>query len=406
MKYDFDEVIPRSGTRSFKWDFRKQDGKVVQWDGTDPMHGKAQTLPMWVADMDFRCPKPIVDAVTERARQGIYGYTYPDKSLYESITKWFRRRHNWEISDDWIRIVPAGTVPGIHTMVQAFTQPGDKVLIQQPVYYPFSAAIENNGAEIVNNPLIYDNGRYRMDYDDLALKASDPNVKLAILCSPHNPVGRVWTREELKRFADICLDNDVLMIADEIHCDLTFKDVHFTPLATISDEIAERTIVCHAPSKTFNLAGLQTSNLVIPGDAAREKFDEALDVNGLFGLNPLSAVALEAAFNHGEPWLAQMMDYVEGNYNFMVSFFEEHLPQLPIIQPEATYLIWFDCRSLKLDNLALEELMFERAGVYLDEGCIFGPEGDGFERINIACPRSILEDAMVRMKDSIAQLGV
>ena len=405
MNYNFDEVIPRNETRSFKWDFRKDSGKVIHWDGADPGHGADQTLPMWVADMDFPSPQPVVDALAERVRHGVYGYTYADTPLYDSVVDWMQRRHNWDISADWVRIVPAGIVPGLHMLVQTYINPGEKVLIQPPVYYPFSFAIENNGGEIVNNPLIYEDGKYRMDYEDLERKTADPDVKLAILCSPHNPVGRVWTPEELARFAEICLRNNVLIIADEVHCDLTYEGVTFVPLCTLGAGIAEKTIVCNAPSKTFNLAGLQTSNLIFPGEALRARFDDTLKVVGLFGLNPLSALALETAYNEGEEWLNQLMTYIQGNYNYMAAYFAEHLPQLPIIKPEATYLVWFDCRSLGLDKDALEDLMFNKAKIYFDEGYIFGEEGEGFERINIACPRSIVVDAMERIKRAIDGLN-
>ncbi len=405
MIYNFDEVIPRNHTRSYKWDFRKDGGKVVHWDGTDPINGADQILPMWLADMDFPSPQPVEDALAERVRHGVYGYTYADDALHNSVVNWMQKRHNWDISADWVRVVPAGIVPGLHMLVQTYVKPGEKVLIQPPVYYPFSFAIANNGGEVVNNPLIYERGSYYMDYEDLERKTADPSVKMAILCSPHNPVGRVWTREELCRFAEICLRNDVLIIADEVHCDLTYNNVTFVPFCTLGQEVSEKTVVCNAPSKTFNLAGLQTSNLIFPGEALRARFDHTLKVLGLFGLNPFSALALETAYNEGDEWLDQLMTYIQSNYGYMDSYFAEHLPQLSTIQPEATYLVWFDCRGLGLGKDALEDLMFNKAKIYFDEGYIFGEEGEGFERINIACPRAILVDAMERIRKAIDTLN-
>ena len=289
-------------------------------------------------------------------------------------------------------------------MVQAFLAPGQKVLVQQPVYYPFFHAIENNGGEIVSNALVFENGRYSMDFDDLAEKTADPAVTIAILCSPHNPVGRVWTAEELTRFGKTCLKNNVLIVSDEIHCDLIYDGCTFTPFAGIDETFAQQSIVCTAPSKTFNLAGLKTSNIIISNPDLRKRFARILAQNGLKNANTFGIVATEAAYNHGEAWLADTMDYIEANYRFMAAYMTEHLPQLKIIPPEGTYLVWVDCRALGLDPAARKTLLMEGARLFLDEGELFGPEGEGFERFNIACPRSILKEALERIKTVVDRL--
>jgi cystathionine beta-lyase len=289
--------------------------------------------------------------------------------------------------------------------VRTFTNPGDKVLVQRPVYYPFFSAIERNGGSIINNPLIYRDNRYTIDFDDLTAKVKDPAVKLAILCSPHNPVGRVWSAEELTRFADICLENGVLIVSDEIHCDLVFRQHNFTPLARINSRFADNCIVCTAPSKTFNLAGLQTSNIIISNRGLRKRFKEALQSNGIFGVNPFGQTALEAAYNEGEEWLEQVLSYLDDNVEYLGSFLSERIPGIKLVQPEATYLVWMDFRSLGLEAGDLRRLMLKKAGIHFDEGGIFGPEGEGFERINVACPRSILKEALTRIENTLKAEG-
>jgi cystathionine beta-lyase len=287
-------------------------------------------------------------------------------------------------------------------MVQTYTQPGDKIIIQRPVYHPFTFAVENNGRKVVSNSLLLKDGRYQMDFDDLAAKAVEPDVKMLILCSPHNPVSRVWSREELTRLGEICLDNDVLVVSDEIHCDLIYKGVTFTSFASISERFAQNSIVCTAPSKTFNIAGLKLSNIIIPNEALRTQFSKTIERTGLMGTNTFGVVATEAAYNFGEPWLTAVMEYVEGNYNFMQDYLAKHLPQLRLLPAEGTYLVWLDCRALELTPEERKKLIFEEAHLYLDEGEIFGPEGAGFERINLACPRALLEEALERLKTVIS----
>jgi len=295
-------------------------------------------------------------------------------------------------------------VPALNMLVRTFISPGDKVLIQPPVYYPFYEAIKNNGGEIVTNPLIYGNGRYQMDFADLEQKAKDSRVKMAILCSPHNPVGRVWTREELVRYGEICIKNNMLVVSDEIHGDLIYKGSVFTPFAKISRDFAQHSISCTAPSKTFNIAGLQTSCIIIPNDDLRPRFERTIHGNGLGLTSVFGTTALQAAYDHGEPWLEQALSYLQANLEYLEAFAAEHIPQIDIVRPEGTYLVWLDCRRLGLDKFELKRLMMEDARVYLDEGFIFGPEGEGFERINIACPRSILAEALDRISNAIAAL--
>lgn len=400
MTYNFDQEIDRKGTNCFKWEFIFDGGTLIFGDHADPKHGSNRLLPMWVADMDFRCPPAVIEALVSRAEHGIFGYSFPCDSYFEAVTGWMARRYGREIERDWISITP-GVVAAINTLVQTFVEPGEKVLVQRPVYHPFFDAIKNNGAVIVSNSLRYVDGYYEMDFDDLAQKAADPAVKMAILCSPHNPVGRVWTPEELTRFGEICIDNDVLVIADEVHCDLIYKGYSFTSFASLSDNFAQNSFVCTAASKTFNLAGLKTSNIITPNRDLRESFEKTLIRNGLFGANAFGIVAVEAAYNHGEEWLEEVMGYIEDNYRFMESFFSEHLPRLKIIRPQGTYLAWADFRSLGLDPESRKALLMEEARVYLNEGELFGPEGEGFERFNIACPRSILEEALERIKGTI-----
>ena len=404
MRYNFDGEISRRGTSAVKWEFIQEGQDLLHWERTDEFFGPNRILPMWVADMDFRSPEPVVTALVARAEHGIYGYTEKSAGYYQSVVGWMKRRHGWRVAPEWICTTP-GVVPALNMLVRTFLSPGEKVLIQRPVYYPFFSAIENNGAEIVSNSLILDNGRYSMGFDDLEVKAQDPKVKMAILCSPHNPVARVWTREELSRFGEICLRNSILVVSDEIHGDLIYKGYAFTPFASISEDIAQNAVICTAPSKTFNLAGLQTSNIIIPNADLRAQFEKTLQSNGLFGIGVLGIVATEAAYNHGEEWLEQLLDYVEGNLRYLDQYVRDNIPQISVIPPEGTYLVWLDCRRLGLGKWDLKRLMLNEARVYLDEGFIFGPEGEGFERINIACPRSILAEALERIRNAIQRLS-
>jgi cysteine-S-conjugate beta-lyase len=402
MKYDFDQEINRKDTQSAKWGVIQDPDNPSRWITTDDYFGDNRMLPLWVADMDFPAPQPVVDAMVRRAQHGIFGYTIRTNSYDAAVVNWMKRRHGWDVASDWILTTP-GVVPAVNLLIRTFTRPGEKVLVQQPVYYPFFTAIENNAAQIVSSSLLLEDGRYRMDFADFEKKAADPATTLFILCSPHNPVGRVWTREELTRLGEICLRHNVLVIADEIHADLVYKGVTFTPFAGISAALAQNAVVCTAPSKTFNLAGLHTSNIIIPNPSLRRRFQKTLNSCGMGKwANPFGVVACETAYREGEEWLEQVLVYIEANLDFLQHYIDAHVPGVRLIRPEGTYLVWLDCRGLGLDNQALKRLMMEKARLFPDEGFIFGPEGDGFERINIACPRAILQEALERIRRAVA----
>lgn len=400
MDFDFDRVIERYGTQSIKWEYAFSGSRLAPSDLAHPRHGERRLLPLWVADMDFPAPPAVIEALTVRAQHGIFGYSMPDTAYYEAVINWMTTRYGRSVEPEWFVLVP-GVVPALNLLVQTFVKPGEKVLVQPPVYYPFFSAVTQNGAELVSNGLVLENGRYQMDFADLAAKAADPAVKMAILCSPHNPVGRVWTKEELTRFGEICLENDVLVVSDEIHCDLIYRGVTFTSFAAISPEFAQKSIVCTAPSKTFNLAGLKTANIIIPDDSLRRQFNRTMGRHGLGGADPFGLVATTAAYTHGAAWLAALMAYVADNYRFLEAYLAAHLPQIKVIEPEGTYLVWLDCRALALDQAERFALLFDEARVFLDFGEMFGPEGAGFERINIACPRSVLAEALGRIKTAV-----
>jgi cystathionine beta-lyase len=403
MKYNFDEEVDRRGTNSLKWEFMEPEDEPGHWDHTDRSFGEGRVLPMWVADMDFRCPEPVVQALVDRAQDGIYGYAAPTEAFQGSVVSWMKRRHGWEIQPEWICPTP-GVVCALHMLVRTFVAPGEGVIIQPPVYHPFARSIQHGGAEVLNNPLVYEGGRYRMDFADLERKARDPRARMLILCSPHNPVGRVWTREELLRLGEICLQNDVLVVADEIHADLVLRGHRFTPFAGLNEDFAAHSVVCTAPSKTFNVAGLQTSCIVVPDADLRGRYAATLDLHGLHLVNTFGLVALQAAYDHGEDWLAQVLPYIESNLDYLEGYVRQYIPQINVIPPEGTYLVWLDCRRLGLDDQALKKLMLADARVYLDDGVIFGPGGSGFQRINIACPRSILMEALDRIRVQIERL--
>ncbi|MHA1515834.1 MAG: MalY/PatB family protein [Candidatus Heimdallarchaeaceae archaeon] len=385
MKYDFDQVIDRTKTHSVKWDK----------DLLEEFFGSADLLPLWVADMDFLCPQPVIDAVEKKAEEGIYGYSWHKTPEYfDSIIGWMRRRHNWEVEKDWIVFSP-GVVPAIDVIIRTFSNPGDKIIVQSPVYYPFFSAITNNGRQLLNNQLKLDNKKYVIDFEDFEEKAKDPLTKLFIFCSPHNPVGRVWSKEELEKLGDICLENDVLVISDEIHHDLILKGNKHVVFSTIKEEFIDISIICTAPSKTFNIAGLQNSNIIIPNKKLRELFTHGIvGQNGQMIPNAFSIVATIAAYSEGDEWLDQVMEYVEKNFHFLKAYLEEFLPDIEMIKPEGTYLAWLDFSKLGLTDEERREFLLNKAKVALDGGTMFGDGGEGFERINVACPRTILEECM------------
>jgi cystathionine beta-lyase len=383
----FDEIIDRSNTGSIKWDpfYLKK------------LFGKEDLLPLWVADMDFRAPQPVIDALVERVKHGIFGYTGPDPIKYNnSVINWFRRRHNWTLHESWLVFSP-GIVQACTYLIQRFTNPGDKVIIQDPVYYPFASLIKNNGRRVSSNQLVLDGLQYRMNYEDLEEKAKDPRVKAIILCSPHNPVGRVWIKKELTKLGNICLENDILVISDEIHCDLVYPKHKHIVFASISEEFAQHSIICTAGSKTFNLAGFQHSNVIISNVKLRESFKVQMEANALTIPNAFGALALQVAYDEGEEWLNSLIQVLERNLSFLKSFISKHLPTVSVIEPEGTYLVWLDFRALGLDHKELEKKMLKDAKLALDSGYKFGIGGEGFERINIACPLSILEESLERI---------
>jgi cystathionine beta-lyase len=405
MQYDFDREVSRRDTRCIKWEFVHLQPGGSYRELTNVCYGENRILPMWIADMDFPSPQPVIDALVARAQHGVYGYTGLSDDYYASVAGWMQRRHGWTVNPDWILTTP-GVVCALHLLVRAFLVPGDKVLIQPPVYHPFFAAAENNGVGLAYNPLILEDGRYRMDFADLEQKAQDPAVKMLILCSPHNPVGRVWTREELTRLGEICLERGILVVSDEIHGDLILGGRKFTSYGALGESFAQQAVICTAPSKTFNVAGLKTSNIMIPNAELRKRFEGTLHSNGMGGANLFGALACEVAYNEGDEWLDQLLDYIQGNLRFLQDYLARHIPQISVIPPEGTYLVWLDCRRLGLDREALQRLMFEAARVYLGEGYGFGAEGEGFERMNIACTRAVLAEALERIAQAVAGLEV
>ncbi len=381
MKYDFDEPVPRRGTNSYKWDTVKDE----------------DVLPMWVADMDFRTAPAIVGALQKRVEHGIFGYTKVPPAYYEAVVNWFRRRHAWLIEKEWI-VYTTGVVPAISAIVKALTVPGDRVLVQTPVYNCFFSSIRNNGCEAVANPLIYANGTYRIDYDDLERKAADPKVKLLLLCNPHNPVGRVWTRQELRRIGEICIRNRVLVVADEIHCELVFSGHVYIPFASISEVFREHSVTCISPSKAFNLAGLQIANIVAADTDVRMKIDKAININEVCDVNPFGVEALIAAYNRGEDWLEELKHYLSVNYNYLRAYFDEYLPEFPVVMLEGTYLVWVDCRGVGLSSREITDILLEKEKVRVNPGSLYGEAGEGFIRLNIACPREKLIEGLNRLK--------
>ena len=386
MNYNFNELITRRGTNCVKWDAAAD----------------ADVLPMWVADMDFRTAPAITDALRKRVEQGIFGYTHVPDEYYEAVINWFSRRHGWTIQKDWILYIP-GVVPALSAIIKALCQPGDQVLIQTPVYNCFFSSIRNNGCKVLSNPLVREGDTYRMNFDDLERKASDPKTRLMLLCNPHNPAGRVWTRDELLRVADICFRHNVTVVADEIHCELVFPEYTYTPFASLSDECQARAITCVSPSKAFNTAGLQIANIVCSDAEVRARIDRAININEVCDVNPFGVLATIAAYNEGEDWLEQLIAYLKENYRAFQAFCAEQLPQFPLTKLEGTYLIWMDCTALHTSSERLEQTLVEKAKLRLNAGTMYGAEGEGFMRWNIACPRSRMLEGLRRFADFVKE---
>lgn len=393
IKYDFDKLIDRTGKASYKW------------DQSEKLFGRADILPLWVADMDFRPPSEVVDSIVARAQEGIYGYTIRTQGYYDAIIGWMQRRHGWSIKQEWLSSAP-GIVPALSLMVQAFTNPGDGVILQSPVYYPFYDVIKMNGRNVVDNALILQNdGRYVMDCELLEQQARE-GAKMLLLCSPHNPGGRVWTREELERVADIARKYELLVVADEIHHDLVFSGHKHIPFASLSEDAARRSITCIAPSKTFNLAGLQVAAVVIPDEGRRTKYNALLKTLSIHMESYFGITAMESSYNHGDEWLEQLLAYLEGNLNALIGFVSERLPQVKVMRPEGTYMAWLDCSAISNSPQQLKKLMFEQAGVAFTEGSIFGKQGAGYLRVNFACPRSLLLKALNQFANAVDQIDI
>ncbi len=390
MKYNFDEVIDRNGNRAAKYDERIKK------------FGTADVIPLWVADMDFKTAQPIIDGLKAKAEEGIWGYTSRPDSYFEAILNWQERRNGWKIDKSLVSW-SLGVVPALSAIVKIFSQPGDKVMIQTPVYSEFYDVTEAWGRQVVENQLVEKDGVWTVDFEDFEKKAKE--VKIFLLCSPHNPLGIVWTREQLQKMAEICIANNVLMVSDEIHSDLIFHGKKHIPTATVTEEIGKHIISCISGTKTFNLAGLQASTTIFPNAEIKNKFDTFWMNMDIHRNNAFSSVAMEIAFNQGEEWLEQLLEYLDGNFEFIRSYCAENIPQIKPNIPDATYLVWLDCRALGMDNETLRKFMIEKAGLGLNEGYTFGRSLSGYMRLNAACPRSVLEKALGQLKSAIDNLN-
>ena len=382
----FDKLVERRGTNCAKWD---ECGEGV--------------IPMWIADMDFQTAPCIVEALRKRVEHGIFGYTHVPDSYYDSVVNWFKNRHNWQnLLKEWI-LYTIGVVPALSCAIKAFTQPGDKVIVQTPVYNLFFSSIRNNKCEMLENKLLYANQTYTMDFEDLERKAADPKAKLLLLCNPHNPAGRVWTKEELLRLGEICIRNNVLVVSDEIHCEFVFPGHRFVPFASISEEFQHHSITCNSPSKAFNTAGLQIANIISDNPEYRQKLDRAINDNEVCDVNPFGIIALQAAYSEeGTKWLNQLNEYLLNNYNYLNRYFEQELPQFPITKLEGTYLAWVDCSVLNRPSDEITEYLNEHFKVRLNSGISYGD--DRFIRINLACPRQRLTEGLRRIAEGLKTL--
>jgi cystathionine beta-lyase len=391
MSFDFNELIDRKNTNSIKYDFAAERGKPTD------------LIPLWVADMDFKTVPQVTEALVEASRHGIFGYSEVKDEYFTVLKQWFSTHYHWDIERKWLVKTP-GVVYAIAMAVRAYTKKGDGILIQRPVYYPFSEAILSNGRKLINSPLVYEKGSYRINFEDFEQKIVDNQVKLFILCNPHNPVGKVWNQEELERLGDICLKHNVLVVSDEIHADFIYPGKEHLPFASLKKEFGDITITCTAPSKTFNLAGLQVSNVLIPNPVLKAAFKSEITKSGYSQLNNMGLIACKAAYEYGEEWLTGLKEYLYSNLQFVKEFIKINLPQLTLVEPEGTYLLWIDFTRLGLSETELEKLIVEKAKLWLDAGTMFGPEGSGFQRFNIACTRKTLEQAFHQLKAAIDTL--
>lgn len=381
MKYNFDEIIPRRNTNSVKWDEAAQD----------------DIIPLWVADMDFRVLPQITEALRQRVDHGVFGYTHVPDSYYESVIRWFKDQHGLQGVKPSDIIYTSGVVPAISAIVRGLTLPGDKVLVQTPVYNCFFSSIRNQGCMVEENHLVYKNNTYVVDWDDFERKCADSRVRIFLLCNPHNPAGRVWKKEELQRMGEICQKHDVFVISDEIHCELVMPGNEFTPFASLSDGFLKNSATCVAPTKAFNIAGLQIANIIVKDRNKRERIDRAINIHEVCDVNPFGVIATEAAYTEeGAEWLRQLNTYLFANYQFLCDFFSKHFPSLEVVKLEGTYLVWVDCSSLGKSSTEIVNNLY-RHGVWMNDGVMYGESQGAFIRINIACPRKILEEGLLRM---------
>lgn len=385
--FDFDTVINRRGTNSYKWDIVKEE----------------DVIPLWVADMDFKAAPAILEALKKRVEHGVFGYTLVPDSYYEAISNWFARRHNWQIDRSWI-IYTTGVVPAVSCAIKALTLPGEKVLIQTPDYNCFFSSIKNNGCEVAENELVRRGDSYEVDFEDFERQCADEKTTVFLLCNPHNPAGRVWTKEELERMNDICLTHGVRVISDEIHCELVMPGHRFTPFAAISDACRDNSVVLNSPTKAFNIAGLQIANIICADPAMRRRIDRAVNINEVCDVNPFGVVALQAAYNESEEWLDSLNHYIWGNYLALKEFIAKELPRLEVARLEGTYLAWVDIKATGLTSDEAYEKLMKEGRVYVNSGTMYGRRaGEGYLRINLACPRATLLEGLKRMGGVLRQ---
>lgn len=387
MKYNFDKVNNRKNTNSYKWDTLEKD----------------DIIPLWVADMDFQTAPCIIEALKHRVEQGIFGYTAVPDSYYKSVINWFSTKHNLQLSREEI-IYTSGVVPAISAVIKGLTKPGDKVIVQTPVYNCFFSSISNNDCEIFENKLIYKNNTYYIDFDDLEKKASDPNARLLLLCNPHNPAGRVWTFEELERIGEICNRHDVTVVSDEIHCEIVFEPHKFTSYASVSEDYHEKCVICCSPSKAFNIAGLQIANIFVRDQKKRAAIDKAININEVCDVNPFGVIALQEAYNHGEDWLKQLNEYIYNNYKHLKQIINEELPEFSLTELEGTYLAWLDCSVLQMSSKEIADRLLHDSRVYVNSGEMYKDPEDHFIRINLATPRTILDEGVLRIIKGLKQI--
>ncbi len=390
MKYNFDKNVDRKNSNCIKWDLCTKS------------YSDYDLIPLWVADMDFEVVPEIVEALEKRIKHGVFGYSHTPDSYYEAAIGWFEKRFNWEVEREWIKLTP-GVVPGINSLIAAFTKPGDEVILQTPVYHPFYTLVKNNGCQVIENPLIFKDEKYEMNFQNLE-KVITKKTRLLILCSPHNPVGRVWTKEELTKLGEICIKHNILVISDEIHADIVYKPHEHTVFSAINEDFSQNSIICTAPNKTFNIAGLETANMIIKNEKLRREFEIQLDKHCVQGLNLLGVVAQEAAYTHGEQWYQELMEYLSDNLEFTLNFFKERIPKIKAIRPEGTYLLWLDCSALDLNSEELNNFFMNKCKVWLNDGAMFGTKGQLFQRMNLGTRRELIKEALERIEREVNKI--